>query len=176
MSDPTTPPEETTIETEEEFRALYNDAQEGGKRLLARAATLQATHPEIAELYREINGSVLSLLSDMAASCGGAFSAIEDNVEELFEQAGDEPVTESVLLAKDGKDFLDYLAQMLRLVEELTKAVPDGVSGDAQREIFAKLHRLTEDRIEFTKSITEEDDDEETEKDEDDDEPTPQEH
>lgn len=152
--------DEDEADTDEEFRALYMDATDAQARF-EELAKLQETNnrPELASVYREIGGTILSLISDMTMSTGGALSALEDTVEGLV--TGE--ATESILMPQDAKEYVDYFEQVLRLLDGLDKVVPAGAAGDDQRKIFGALRRMTTDRIEFTKAIAVKEDDDDPE-------------
>ena len=165
---PTEQPETATEETgddslEAECRFLFAEAKEAKERLAKLASTAaEAGHGEIAKLYREISGTVLTLFMDLTATCGSGFGEIGEEVEKIYaEQQGE--VSESVLLKEDGARFVSYLEQVLRIARELEASAPE-----AQREGFTALVRMTTELITFTKEITLE---EEVEGEETDDEP-----
>jgi len=79
---------------------------------------------------------------------------IEDQLDDLPAGAGGE----SALLQEDADKYLQLFEQFLRLLDGLTGLVPAGVEGDAQREVFATLRRMTDGMAEYTKSIVIEDD------------------
>ena len=150
-------------DTDEEFRNLFADAVAQQKRFkeLAQKAEKDGKG-ELAALYREMDGTVLSLVRDVVASTGGEFKSAEDRLGELEEDVDNGAAgfpTQSVLLAEDAKEYIAYFEQMERFITELSE-VP-GVADD-QKEIFNTLLRMTKDRLEFTKEIgdLEEDDDE----------------
>ena len=91
-------------DTEEEFRTLFTDAEDQQKRFkeLAQKAEKDGK-PELASLYREIDGTVLSLVRDVVASCGGAFKSNEERLGELEEdvEAGGGIPNESFLVTDD---------------------------------------------------------------------------
>ncbi len=140
-------------DTEEEFRALFMEAEEAQARLKALGlAEQQAGRPELGKIYQELAGTVVSLLGDFAATSGGAFRALEETVDGLADQVETDAPTESVLLPEDAEDYQKYFAQMSELLTGLSKSLSDG---DAeQRTVIEALQRLTQDRIEFTKEIT----------------------
>jgi hypothetical protein len=149
-------------DTDEEFRNLFTDAEAQQKRFkeLAQKAEKDGKG-ELASLYREIDGTVLSLLRDVVASVGGAFKSAEERLGELEEDVDNGAggfQNNSFLLAEDAKEYIAYFEQMDRFITELS-AVP-GVADD-QKQIFDTLLRMTKDRLEFTKEIgdLEEDDD-----------------
>jgi|SRR6185295_1677296 len=145
-------------DTEEEFRALFMEAEEAQARLKALGlAEQQAGRPELGKIYQELAGTVVSLLGDFAATSGGAFRALEETVDGLADQVETDAPTESVLLPEDAEDYQKYFAQMSELLTGLSKSLSDG---DAeQRTVIEALQRLTQDRIEFTKEITFEEED-----------------
>jgi hypothetical protein len=142
-------------DTESEFRTLYTDAADGRDRFVALAKVAEdAGNADVAKVYREIGGTVMTLFMDMAAASGGAFVNIEDQLDDLPAGAGGE----SALLQEDADKYLQLFEQFLRLLDGLTGLVPAGVEGDAQREVFATLRRMTDGMAEYTKSIVIEDD------------------
>jgi hypothetical protein len=146
-------------DTESEFRSLYTDAADGRDRFVALAkAAEDAGNADVAKVYREIGGTVMTLFMDMAAASGGAFVNIEDQLDDL--PAGGEGGV-SGLLQEDADKYLQLFDQFIRLLDGLTGLVPAGVEGDAQREVFATLRRMTEGMADFTKSIVIEDDEDE---------------
>jgi hypothetical protein len=160
----TTEPEGDDVDTEAEFRSLWTDADEGRARFesLAKAADT-AGQADIAKVYREVAGTVMTLMADLAAATGGAISHVEAELDEM--PAGG-AADGSQLLPEDAEKYLQLFEQYIRLLDGLEQVVPSGTEGDTQREIFATLRRLTEGMSEFTRSITLLDDD-----DDDDDEP-----
>jgi len=166
---PTPDPEEA--DTDEEFRALWTDTQEAITRFagLAKAAD-ETGKPDIATIYREVSGNILSLMQDLVESTGGALVSLEDEIEAL---PGGGDAEDSQLLPEDAEKYLQLFGQFTHLLDELEVVVPKGEDGDAQREIFATLRRMTDGMATFTREITiggdgDEDEDEEPE---DDDEP-----
>ena len=140
-------------DTAEEFQAHFIDAGDARARFeeLAKVQDAQK-RPELAALYREIGGTVISLLADVIASTGGALEALEEDVDAVQNEDGE--ATESVLLPKDAAEYVQYFEQVMRLLDGLDGIVPAGPSGDDQRKIFGALRRMTNDRLEFTKAIT----------------------
>lgn len=170
MADGATDTESAEIEEgvslEEECRTLFTEVEEAKSRLGKLATAAEGNNlPNIAALYREMSGTVLSILSDLTATVGGGFADIEEDVERLYARSGDGEPTESVLLEEDGKRYSAYLEQVKRLLEELSRQA----AGQAeQEEVFKTLLRMTDELLEFTKEITveeteaeEEDEDEE---------------
>jgi hypothetical protein len=156
-------------DTESEFRTLYTDAADGRDRFVALAkAAEDAGNADVAKVYREIGGTVMTLFMDMAAASGGAFVNIEDQIDSLPTGGDDRG---SGLLQEDADKYLQLFDQFLRLLDGLTGLVPAGVEGDAQREVFATLRRMTEGMTEYTKSIVIEVDEDDEDEDEDDEEP-----
>jgi hypothetical protein len=153
--------DDAPADTDAEFQALYADAQEGKQRLLALAlAAEQAQNADVAKIYREIAGTVLTLFADMAAACGGAIVNVESAVGELQDGDGGERIG-SALTDEDAGKYLALFDQYVRLLDGLTALVPAGGDGDAQREIFETLRRMTDGMILFTKELnTAEDEDE----------------
>jgi hypothetical protein len=146
-------------DTEDEFRTLFSDAEDQQKRFKELAQKAESDGKgELATLYREIDGTVLSLLRDVVASCGGAFKAAEDRLGELEEDvdagAGGFP-TNSFLLTEDAKEYIAYFEQIQRFLAELSAVA--GVS-EEQKQIFETLQRMTKDRLDFTKEIGDLDD------------------
>ena len=142
--------DEEGSEIEEEFKTLFAESDEARERLqhLAENADKNAK-PEIAAIYRELAGTVVSLISDLSLTTGQILVELE---EDLAGVIGGQP-TESVLLEEDGKLYVVYFEQMLRLFDDLGKLVPDSEDGEKQREIFRTLRRMTEERLEFTREI-----------------------
>jgi hypothetical protein len=173
MADGATDTEAAEIEEglslEEECRTLFTEVEEAKSRLGKLATAAEGNNlPNIAALYREMSGTVLSILSDLTATVGGGFADIEEDVERLYARSGDGEPTESVLLEEDGKRYVAYLEQVRRLLEELERQA----SGQAeQAEVFKTLLRLTDELLTFTKEITVEEEDEDDEKEGEDDEP-----
>lgn len=171
---PSAAPEATSDEadTESEFHNLFSDAKDGQDRFETLAKSAEAAgNVEIAKVYREMSATVLGLIADMAMSAGGALIAVEDAIDSMPD--GDGP-KESGLLREDADKYLALFDQYLRLLDGLGSIVPEGSEGDAQREVFATLRRLTVGMREYTTSIVlddddEDDDDDATEDDEDDD-------
>ncbi len=155
------------VDTESEFKSLWTDATEGAARFAALAKAAEKAHPEIAKVYEEIGGTIMSLLVDLTAATGGALMNVEDEIDRL--PAGGGGPEASSLLAEDAEKYLQLFAQYVRLFEGLEGVVPPGEDGDKQREVFATLRRMTEGMMEFTKSITisEEDDDDDDDDDDD---------
>jgi hypothetical protein len=170
MADGATEKEEAEIEEgvslEEECRTLFTEVEEAKSRLGKLATAAEGNNlPNIAALYREMSGTVLSILSDLTATVGGGFADIEEDVERLYTRGGGDEPTESVLLEEDGKRYVAYLEQVRRLLEELERQA----SGQAeQAEVFKTLLRLTDELLTFTKEITAEEDEDEPEAGEDD--------
>jgi hypothetical protein len=160
-----TEPEPVTEEADDdsleaECRALFVEADEAKERLANIAKSVEAAgHPELATIYREISGTVLTLISDLTATCGGGFGDIVEDVERLYAQRDGEP-SESVLLEEDSKRYVEYFEAVLRIFRDLL-----GAASPEQREPLEALIRMSEERLEFTKEITV---DEETDKDDDD--------
>ncbi len=162
----TTEPEgDEDVDTEAEFRSLWTDADEGRARFesLAKAADT-AGQGESAKIYREIAGTVMTLMADLAAATGGALSHVEAELDEM-PLPGDAGHDGSGLLPEDADKYLQLFDQYIRLLDGLGQVVPSGSDGDAQREIFATLRRLTEGMSDFTRSITLEPEEEEEEED-----------
>lgn len=156
--------EQEEVDTDAEFKALWAESQEGGDRLKGRAdAARKSGKTDIADVYDEVRGTVMSLLSDFIASTGGALVSLEDSVAAQEEE-------ESRLLPEDAAKYLLLFEQFAKLLEELGRAIPEGSEGDPQREIFATLLRMTEGLDSFTREITiggADDDDEHPEDEED---------
>jgi hypothetical protein len=157
-------------DTEGEFRSLFADSQEGKQRLLGLAmAAESAGNADVAKIYREIAGTVMTLFADLAAATGGAVVNIEEAVGDLQRNSGRRIA--SGLLEEDANQYLALFDQYLRLLDGLTAMVPTGVEGDAQRDVFATMRRMTVGMIDFTKSlIFSADDDDDDDEDEDEDE------
>jgi hypothetical protein len=153
-------------DTEGEFKVLWADANDGRERLraLARAAT-EAGHQEIAKVYTEVAETVLGLLVDLTMTTGGAIMRAEDDIADLEEEQDEKPGGDgSSLLPEDADKYLQLFGQYIRLFDGLAEVIPPGADGDAQREVFATLRRMTEGMMEFTESIvTEPEDDDEDE-------------
>jgi hypothetical protein len=148
----TTGPEEEPqeIDTDAEFKALYAESEEGVARLKKLAAVARETgKPDIAAVYDEMHGTVLSLVTDLIASTGGALVSLEDEVAE-----GEAQHEDSQLLPDDAAKYLLLFEQYMKLLGELSSVIPSGSEGDAQREIFATLSRMTEGLAAFTREIT----------------------
>ena len=164
----TGPEEEQEIDTDAEFQALLADSQEGAERLKDRAGVARGLgKTDIADVYDEMRGTVMSLISDFIASTGGALTALEDSVAAQEEE-------NSQLLPEDAQKYLLLFGQFAKLLDELELVIPSGSEGDGQREIFATLRRMTDGLAAFTQEITiggpgGDDDDDENEDDEDDD-------
>jgi hypothetical protein len=158
MPEPLQLPESTEDpSTEEEFKAHYAESMETQDRLTQIAQDEERSgNAQSAKLYRELAG-VVALVQDIAASCGGAFTSIEDQVDDLFARGGGDAPMESALLKDDATEYVQYFEQVKRLLEGLLTQVPPGSDGDPQRQIFEALLRMTNDRIEFTNEITIED-------------------
>jgi hypothetical protein len=171
MPEPLQLPESTEDpSTEEEFQAHYAESMETRDRLMQIAQDEErGGNVAGAKLYRELAGVVV-LVQDMAASSGGAFASLEDQVDDLFARGGDAP-TESALLKEDATEYVQYFEQVKRLLEGLMTQVPPGADGDPQRQIFEALLRMTNDRIEFTNEIMIEDEPDDDDPDVDDDTP-----
>jgi hypothetical protein len=153
-------------DTDAEFKSLYTDAMEGRDRFASLAKVADdAGHAEVAKVYREIGGAVMTLLMDMIAASGNALVNIETDLDDIPTGGA---ATESGLLADDAEKYLQLFDQYVRLLDGLTGLVPSGSEGDAQREVFATLRRMTEGMVEYTRSIIieEEEDGAETEEEE----------
>jgi len=140
--------EEQEVDTDAEFQALLADSQEGAERLKSRAAAARESgKTDIADVYDEVRGTVMSLMSDFIASTAGAIVSLEDSVAA-------QEVEESQLLPEDAAKYLLLFAQYEKLLSELELVIPAGSEGDLQREIFATLLRMTEGLKAFTLEIT----------------------
>ena len=138
------------VDTEEEFKALFAETEEAKERLQRLAENADKNgKPEIAAIYREVAGTVVTLISDLSLTTGQVILDVENDLAGVI---GGEP-TESVLLEEDGKLYVVYFEQMLRLFDDLEKIVPDTEDGVAQRDVFQTLRRMTVERLEFTKEI-----------------------
>jgi hypothetical protein len=141
-------------DSDEEFRTLFADSEDQQRRFkdLAQKAEKDGKG-ELASLYREIDGTVLSLLRDVVASCGGAFKSCEERLGELEEdvaEGGGGIPNESFLITEDANEYVGYLEQIERLLTELSAV--EGTPAE-QKTIFDTLLRMTKDRLEFTKTI-----------------------
>jgi hypothetical protein len=143
----------TDVSTEEEFRVLFNEVKGQRDRIKMLAQKLGG---ESGQVLSEIDGTVLDLLQDVVAQCGAAFELIEDRLYNLEEDAAAGMPNDSFLLAEDAQQYVAYFEQIKRLLSELA-AVPG--APPEQQEVFATLLRMTEDRIEFTQSISADGDD-----------------
>lgn len=142
-------------EDQDEFKALWTDAKDGAERLAALAtAANKDGKPDIAAVYRELSATVMSLIVDLTMATGGAVLNIEEELEELDERIEDPETVESTLLAEDAEKYLQLFDQYVKLLDGLANVIPPGDEGDAQREIFATLRRMTEGMMEFTRTIT----------------------
>ncbi len=140
--------EEQEVDTDAEFQALLADSQEGTERLRARAALARESgKTDIADVYDEVRGTVMSLMSDFIASTAGAIVSLEDSVAA-------QETEESQLLPEDAEKYLALFEQYMKLLGELSTIIPPGSEGDAQREVFATLSRMTEGLAAFTQEIT----------------------
>lgn len=140
--------EEQETDTDAEFQALLADSNEGAERLKNRAAALrEAGKTDLADMYDEMRGTVMSLMSDFIASTAGALLSLEDQVV-----APDEDVSQ--LLPEDAAKYMTLFVQFAKLLDELAGVIPSGSEGDAQREIFATLRRMTDGMAAFTEEIT----------------------
>jgi len=147
----TTVPEDgmDEIDTDAEFRALLTDSNEGAERLKGLAAAMRKSgHTDIADVYDEVRGTVMSLLSDFIASTAGAIVSLEDSVAEQAEEEV------SRLLPEDADKYLMLFVQFAKLLDELAGVIPAGSDGDAQREVFATMRRMTDGMAAFTQEIT----------------------
>jgi hypothetical protein len=144
--------ETNEAETEEEFRTLFTEIVGQRQRLKGVAQKLGG---EGGRVLAEVDGTVLDLLQDLVAHCGAAFESIEDRLYNLEEDAAAGMPTESFLLPEDAEQYVAYFEQIKRLLNELS-AVPDAPA--EQKEVFAALGRMTDDRLEFTRMIAGEDD------------------
>jgi hypothetical protein len=108
----------------------------------------------------------MTLFADLTAASGGAIVNVEDDLDYL--RRNTDGRTTSALLETDANQFLALFDQYLRLLDGLTSLVPPGSDGDAQRDIFATIRRMTVNMVEFTKSliVTGEDEEEDEEEDE----------
>jgi len=167
QAEPETDDDDDEVNTEAEFRVLFTDAQEGKQRLLGLAMASETAGDAIsAKIYREIAGTVMTLFADLTAASGGAIVNVEDDLDYL--RRNTDGRTTSALLETDANQFLALFDQYLRLLDGLTSLVPPGSDGDAQRDIFATIRRMTVNMVEFTKSliVTGEDEEEDEEEDE----------
>jgi hypothetical protein len=140
--------EEQEVDTDAEFQALLADSQEGAERLKSRAAAARESgKTDIADVYDEVRGTVMSLMSDFIASTAGAIVSLEDSVAA-------QEVEESQLLPEDAAKYLTLFEQYAKLLDELAVVIPAGSEGDAQRDIFATLRRMTDGLAAFTQEIT----------------------
>jgi hypothetical protein len=157
--------EDDATDTEQEFRQLYADAEEQKRRFLKLA--LAAPDAVTKQLYQELSGTVMSMITDLIASTGGALGDVErrvDAVEDQIEGA------ESFLTHEDGQHFLLYLEQVSGfLTSILALAEPSADAGTAQEiEKLRALLELTRERIDFVHSITAEEPDPDDDDDDDD--------
>ncbi len=135
-----------TSDTEEELRTLFAEIVSQRHRLKGVAQKLGG---EAGQVLSEVDGTVLDLMQDFVAHCGAAFESVEERLSNLEEDAAHN-MTESFLLPEDAQQYIAYLEQIKRLLNELV-AVPG--APEEQKQVFATLLRMTDDRIEFTHAI-----------------------
>ena len=70
-------------DTELEFRELHADAITQAGRLKQLADKTEAASPDVAGVLREMSGTVLSLVVDLVAACGGTFRSVEERLDDL---------------------------------------------------------------------------------------------
>ncbi len=146
---------------EAELGVIYREATEGRERLLATAKKLDESQPELAKIYREIAGTVLTLISDLAGTAGEAILQADEDIARLDARIEGAP-TESALMPEDAAMYLAYLEQVDKLLDSLLESVPEDAA--RQREPLEAMKRMTAERVEFTKEIMiEEDEPEEIE-------------
>lgn len=147
---------EDEADLEAELGVIYREATEARDRFMERAKKSEKENPDVAALYREMGGTVLTLISDLVSTAGEALLQADEDIERLFGRVDGTP-TESALMPDDAEMFLAYLDQVKKLVEGLLASMPSDVPAE-QREALEALGRMTDERIEFTKEITAEDD------------------
>jgi hypothetical protein len=140
---------------EAELGVIYREATEGRERLLGAAKKLDEANPELAKIYREIAGTVLTLISDLAGTAGEALLQADEDIARLETRMEGAP-TESALMPEDAAMYLAYLEQVDKLLEKLLESVPEDAA--RQREPLEALRRMTAERVEFTKEIMIEED------------------
>jgi hypothetical protein len=112
--------------TGDEFRALYRRCDDTKTSLLKIANRIQPKSPEAADVLRQVAGNVLQLLQDTVAACGGAFEAVEGQIEDVEEGEGGEGLSE-----EDAVDFYRTVLANIKLVEHGIQASDAGEQRDA---------------------------------------------
>lgn len=131
--------------TEEEFRAMFVEAERTQAQLLKLANRMAPTSPDVAEAIRQIVGNVLPLVQNLAAACGGAFSAVEEVLGDL-QEGGDEEEEESGLEYEDARDFYRVLTANLKLLDD-TLAVTDAPEQKLTLETLRTMNATMRDRL-----------------------------
>jgi hypothetical protein len=149
MADDTTKSAEGTEpdfdSTEDEFRAMFVEAERTQAQLLKLANRMSPTSPDVAEAIRQIVGNVLPLIQNLAAACGGAFSGVEEVLGDLQEGAGEEE-EESGLEYDDARDFYRVLTANLKLLDD-TLAVTDAPEQKLTLETLRTMNATMRDRL-----------------------------
>jgi hypothetical protein len=135
--------EEEAPSIEDEFRALYTEAQGEGRRLKRLAMQVeQSGDSASATVLREVAGGLVQLLQDLIATTGGAFQEIEASLDGIEE--------ESRLLTEDAEKLHGLLQACRKLVSELLAA---GASGES-KEGLEKLLALIDDQMGFVLEVS----------------------
>jgi hypothetical protein len=143
-----------------EFQTLYQETEKEKARIMKLATALKAEgKPELAAVYGEVAGTVMTLLLEVIAVSGGAIDAIDESLAELEEAGGAEG---SQLLPEHAEKYITFCQVVIALCTELRKQA----SGEGTEQLDKIVHGA-EELITLTRALTLED---ETDEDEDEDE------
>jgi len=141
-------------DTVAEFGALLADTEREVERL-KKLATAAKGKIDIEAIYGELAGTVVQLVQDVVATCGGAFESIEDRLDEIEDRISDE----SQLSEEDAKRYVDVLEAHDAIVAQMLKDMPEHDS-PSQHKMLSELLKETRSLIALTREIGRLDEDE----------------
>ncbi len=143
--------------TEAEFRAIYNECETTQQKLLKIANRMAQRNSDAADVLRQVANELIPLLKSVVSASGGAFDAMEAQLE-LLESEGGEGGGSEGLEDEDAVDFYRVITADLKLIEQ---AIEASVGGDQRvalqalrdmnvqmRERIVELSDLEEEEIE----------------------------
>jgi hypothetical protein len=140
--------------TEAEFRKIFEDCEATRDKMLKIANRMAARNSDAADVLRQVINNIIPLLSDVVAACGGAFDAVESQVDMLEESAGEgggEGLSED-----DAVDFYRVVTADLHLINQAIEAS----SGGEQRTALEALRDMNKQMLERVCELSDMEDEE----------------
>jgi len=134
-------PEEESTSIEQDLHGVYSEADQVQARFMTIAAESEkAGDLRAAALFREVSGSVITILKETIAIVGAGFGELGGDDEDDDEDGG-EP--ESFLLDEDGQRLYATMAALYAFVNEVVEKVPVQ-DADSKAKLMALRGMITE--------------------------------